>query len=96
MQHSANFGQQKYDMNNCGGISTDFIGGSQKYPEGNYTLRKQIWIEHLEYQQGLLWTQANDEQLPLEVRTEMSLWGLCGDEFEYNSLAKNWSSRSVH
>ena len=41
----------KYDMNNCGGISSDFIGGSLQYPDATYNDRKEIWLQHLQYQQ---------------------------------------------
>ena len=34
----------KFDMNNCGGFSSDFIGGSQQYPTSNYESRKRIWL----------------------------------------------------
>ena len=45
----------KYDMNNCGGMSSDFIGQSWSYPEANYTERQTIWRAHRDYQMGLLW-----------------------------------------
>ena len=80
----------KYDMNNCGGISSDYIGGSDDYPEANYSYRKEIWEDHLNYQQGLLWTLANDEAIPSSVRAEMGQWGLCADEFVNNSISPHW------
>jgi len=33
---------------------------------------------------------ANDPDVPESVRSEMSRWGLCGDEFRENSLAPFW------
>ena len=33
----------KADMNNCGGIASDFIGGSWTYPEATYADRKAVW-----------------------------------------------------
>eukprot|EP00938_MAST-03A_sp_MAST-3A-sp1_P006233 g6233.t1 len=80
----------KYDMNNCGGISSDFIGNSDKYPEASYEERRKIWLDHLNYQQGLLFTLQNDPNIPQTVRDEMNSWGLCKDEFEDNSLAPHW------
>ena len=80
----------KYDMNNCGGISSDFIGHSDKYPEASYEERRKIWLDHLNYQQGLLFTLQNDPNIPQTVRDEMNSWGLCKDEFEDNSLAPYW------
>eukprot|EP00040_Diaphanoeca_grandis_P016591 m.85814 g.85814 ORF g.85814 m.85814 type:complete len:696 (+) comp25901_c0_seq3:21-2108(+) len=66
----------KYDANNCGGVSTDFIGGSWGYPEANYTERQQIWTEHMDYVQGYVWTIMSDPAL-----AHPTGWGLCADEF---------------
>ena len=71
----------KYDMNNCGGMSSDFIGQSWKYPEANYTERRDIWRAHRDYQMGLLYSMANDPAMPVAVRNGMKPWGLCKDEF---------------
>ena len=62
----------KYDMNNCGGLSSDFIGQSWNYPEANYSTRRAIWAAHRDYQQGLLWTMAHDPAMPTAVRTGIS------------------------
>ena len=78
----------KYDMNNCGGFASDFIGGSWSYPEATYPERREIWRQHLAYQQGLLYFLANDS--PRRVRDAMSEWGLCADEFRENELAPHW------
>ena len=50
-------GARKYDMNNCGynPVHTDMIGGSWEYPEANYSYRKQIWQQHVDYTNGFLW-----------------------------------------
>eukprot|EP01065_Artemidia_motanka_P006261 TRINITY_DN13074_c0_g1_i1.p1 TRINITY_DN13074_c0_g1~~TRINITY_DN13074_c0_g1_i1.p1 ORF type:complete len:582 (+),score=180.86 TRINITY_DN13074_c0_g1_i1:233-1747(+) len=71
----------KYDMNNCGGLSSDFIGGSWLYPDASYSDRRTIWRAHRSYVEGLLWTMANDSGVPASVREEMARWGLCADEF---------------
>jgi hypothetical protein len=42
---------------------------------------------HKDYQQGILWTLANDEASPAPVRTALSAFGLCKDEFVANA---NW------
>ena len=49
-----------------------------------------IWKEHRDYQQGLLWTLANDPAMPASVRAAMAKSGLCKDEFAGNTLAPNW------
>lgn len=64
----------KFDMNNCGGFSTDFLMGSWSYPNASYSERQTIWSAHRDYLQGLLWTMS----------TELNItqgWGLCKDEF---------------
>ena len=82
--------QGKFDMNNCGGFSTDFIGGSWKYPDGNYTVRKSIWYNHLRYQQGLLYFMTNDPSVPTAFHDQMAPWGLCKDEFADNTISPHW------
>ena len=37
----------KADMNNCGGIASDFIGGSWTYPEATYADRKAVWCVNI-------------------------------------------------
>ena len=53
-------GARKYDMNNCGynPVHTDMIGASWDYPEANYSYRKTIWQEHVDYTRGFLWCAA--------------------------------------
>merc|ERR1711957_222836 len=69
-------------MNNCGAVSSDFIGQNREYPEGSYEKRKVIWQAHRIYTEGLFWTLANDPNIPQGVRATMAEWGLCGDEFK--------------
>lgn len=71
----------KFDINNLGPISTDFIGGSWEYPEANYQRRDQIREEHKRYIQGLLYYLGNDPAVPLSLREEVGRWGLAKDEF---------------
>jgi hypothetical protein len=72
---------RKTDTNNRAGFSTDFIGQNYAYPEASYVERERIVAAHLEYQQGLMWTLANDERVPAGIRKEFSRWGMCKDEF---------------
>ena len=83
-------GTQKFDINNCGAFSTDCIGCSYEYPDASYEERRDIWMKHLDYQQGLLYFMANDPTVPLMVRRNTSRYGLCKDEFQNNSLSPNW------
>jgi hypothetical protein len=72
---------RKTDTNNNFGFSTDFIGQNYNYPEATYARREEIVAQHRLYQQGLMWTLANHPRVPEEVRTEVSRWGMCRDEF---------------
>ncbi len=85
--HPAPAPNGKTDTNNNGAFSTDNIGMNYDYPEASYAERKQILQQHLDYQQGLMWTLANHPRVPQEVRDEMAKWGLAKDEFVDNA---NW------
>ena len=43
---------RKADMNNCGGLSSDLIGGSWTYPHASYAERQAIWTAHLRNSAG--------------------------------------------
>jgi hypothetical protein len=71
----------KTDTNNNGAFSTDYIGGSYDYPEGNYAARARIRQAHVDYIQGFLYFLATDPRVPAGLSAEMKDWGLCRDEF---------------
>jgi hypothetical protein len=71
----------KTDTNNHGPVSTDFIGRNHLYPDASYEVRERIFQEHVTYQQGMMWTLANDPVIPAGLRDRFSVWGLCRDEF---------------
>ncbi len=75
---------RKTDTNNHGPFSTDNIGMNYDYPEGSYERRREIIKEHEFYQKGLMYFLANDPQVPEDIRTRMSQWGLARDEFVDN------------
>jgi hypothetical protein len=77
----------KSDVNNNGAFSTDYIGGSYRYPEGSYAERAAIAQAHRDYIAGFLYFLANDPQVPEALRSQMNDWGLCRDEFVDND---NW------
>ncbi len=77
----------KTDTNNHGPFSTDNIGMNYDYPEASYERRREIILEHENYQKGLMYFLANDLRVPEGIRTEMSSWGLAKDEFVDNG---NW------
>ena len=74
----------KTDTNNNGAFSTDYIGGSYDYPQGNYGTRARIRQAHVDYIQGFLYFLASDPRIPSALSAEMKEWGLCKDEFVDN------------
>jgi len=72
---------RKTDVNNNFGFSTDNIGFSYAWPDGDYATRDKMFQEHLLYQRGLLWALANEPRVPEAIRREVSRWGNCKDEF---------------
>lgn len=72
---------RKTDVNNNFGFSSDNIGRSYDWAEGDYATRERIFADHLLYQRGLMWTLANHPRVPEAVRREVSRWGNCKDEF---------------
>jgi len=77
----------KTDTNNNGAFSTDFIGASYDYPNGDYATRARIRQAHVDYIQGFLYFLAHDSRVPAALASEMKEWGLCRDEFVD---ADNW------
>jgi hypothetical protein len=80
----------KTDVNNNGGFSTDFIGENAGYAEGTYAGRARIRQEHEDYTRGFLHFLATSPRVPPELRAEMQSWGLCKDEFTDNG---GWPSQ---
>ncbi|MCJ8009079.1 FAD-dependent oxidoreductase [Lederbergia wuyishanensis] len=71
----------KTDLNNYGGISTDYIGMNYEWPEGSYETRERIFQDHFNYNLGMLYFLAYDPQVPIHIRNEVEKWGLPKDEF---------------
>lgn len=78
----------KTDINNNGPFSTDMIGNSYDYPEGDYAARKKILQEHIDYTKGLLYFIGHDPQMPEHLRRLMLEWGYPKDEYTDNG---NWT-----
>lgn len=78
----------KTDINNRNGMSTDMIGANWEYPEAGYLQRKDIIKSHEDYTKGLLYFVGNDNRIPKFIRDEMKQWGYPKDEFLDNS---HWS-----
>ena len=45
------------------------------YPDGDYATREKIFSEHLDYQQGLMWTLANHPRVPEKIREQCQTLG---------------------
>jgi len=72
---------QKTDINNNGGFSTDFIGMNYDYAEADYAKRQRIAQTHEDYIRGFLTFLATSPRVPETMRAEMRTWGPCRDEF---------------
>ena len=76
---------QKTDINNKGGFSTDLIGNySTEYVEASFERRKEIEQEHREYIEGLFYFLAHDPDVPQHVKEQMRQYGWTKDEFKDN------------
>lgn len=78
----------KTDINNRNGMSTDMIGANWEYPEADFHTRKKIIKEHEDYTKGLLYFVGNDTAIPEFIRKEMQEWGYPKDEYIENG---HWS-----
>lgn len=72
---------RKTDANNNFAVSTDHIGANYDYPDADYATREKIWKDHIDYQQGLMWTMANHPRVPEKFRQYFQTWALAKDEF---------------
>ena len=74
----------KWDFNNRGPFSTDYIGKNWEYPNGTYQRRVEIWQDHIDYTQGLFYFLAHDPQVPKPLQEDLNEFGLAKDEFVEN------------
>lgn len=77
----------KWDFNNRGPFSTDYIGKNWDYPNASYQKRGEIWQDHIDYTKGLLYFLAHDRRIPKRLQEELNEFGLAKDEFLDN---ENW------
>ena len=78
----------KTDINNRGGFSTDMIGMNYDYPEADYQQRKRIIKQHEDYTKGLFYFLGHDSRVPNEMKIEMLKYGYPKDEYTDNN---HWS-----
>ncbi|MGE0129576.1 MAG: FAD-dependent oxidoreductase [Blastocatellales bacterium] len=77
-------GKQKWDFNNRGPFSTDYIGKSWDYPNASYKRRAAIWQDHKRYTQELFYFLVTDPRVPKATQDEIKPFGLAKDEFVDN------------
>lgn len=70
------------DCNNAGPVSSDLVGGSDRWPEAGYAERETIFQSHVTYQQGMMWYLANDPAVPTRCRDYVRAFALPRDQFE--------------
>jgi hypothetical protein len=80
-------GDRKWDFNNRGAFSTDYIGKSWDYPNASYARRAEIWQDHRRYTAELFYFLTTDPRVPRETQAEVARFGLAKDEFVDNG---NW------
>lgn len=78
----------KTDINNRNGFSTDMIGMNHDYPDADYKRRAEIIKAHETYTKGLLYFFGHDPRVPAELREAMLKWGYPKDEYVETG---NWS-----
>jgi len=78
----------KTDINNGGGISTDFIGANYDYPDADHATRAEIWKAHEDYVKGFWYFMSTSPRVPEELRNEFLSFGPCKDEYLDNDF---WS-----
>jgi len=71
----------KFDLNNQGFFSMDYMGGSLRYPKASHKERESIAQQHYNYNAGFLYFLSNDPSVPADVRAQFADFGLAKDEF---------------
>jgi hypothetical protein len=72
---------QKTDINNQNGFSTDMIGMNWNYADASYAEREKILANHTDYTKGMLYFVGHDARVPEELRRQMLQWGYPRDEY---------------
>jgi hypothetical protein len=78
----------KTDINNRGGFSTDMINMSHAYAEAGYEEREAIVKAHKDYTRGLLYFYISDPRVPKALQEAVLRWGYPKDEY---TDTDNWS-----
>src|SRR5699024_4540678 len=65
----------KTDVNNRDGFSSDMIGLNQSWPEASYTERQKMLEKAITYTKGLLYFYKADPRVPKELQKFVQGWG---------------------
>lgn len=71
----------KYDMNNRGAVSTDYIGMNHDFPEGTYETRERIFQEHVQWIKGLMWFWLTDPSVDESFKKRFRAFGWSNEDF---------------
>jgi hypothetical protein len=71
----------KYDMNNQGAISTDYIGMNFDFPEADYPTREKIFQAHVDWIKGLMWFWYSDPVIADSFKERYHHFGWSNEDF---------------
>lgn len=69
-------------------VSLSRTGINNRWPEGDATVRKEIFKQYKDWSLGLLYFLQNDLEVPIAVRSELQKWALPADEYKDSD---NWT-----
>jgi len=71
----------KYDMNNHGAVSTDYIGMNYDFPEADYATREKIFQQHVKWVKGLMWFWMSDSAVNESFKERYRKFGWSNEDF---------------
>ncbi len=76
----------KHDINDVsrGLIRLSLPAINNEWPEASPERRRELFMQHVSHNIGLLYFLQNDSEVPEKFRTEALSWGFCRDEFTDN------------
>ena len=87
LMYLAPVANRKFDVNSSGLMSLAVTGLNHTYPEASYAERAALDTQHRRWAKGLLHFLRYDPRVPYSIRSKLSGYGLCKDEFTDNA---NW------
>lgn len=71
----------KYDMNNHGAVSSDYIGMNHEFPEADYPTREKIFQQHVKWVKGLMWFWLTDPSVDESFKERYRNFGWSNEDF---------------